>query len=841
MSLSVCIPDLIEQGTLTGPRAARAKKLYQEFLNRYDNQMGDAAAKARATADTIKKLDAELALKKRRVALQVERQTAIEDAARTKFAGGSGDGPIDGKALLAHLVRDNRAPGISNIEYRWKAIKSQALGRLYGILERHRANLLGEVRHKSELDDVVRAASGETVDSVNARELADAWSQTAEWMRQRANAAGADIGKLEGWAVPHNWDAMTVGQVSADRFVADMLPELDLSKIIDRDTGLPMREAKAASMLGEIYETIVSEGWNKRTPGGMGEGSMASRGSEHRVLHFRNADAWLSMHEKYGSGTIYDAMMGHVESMSRDIASMEILGPNPAATIRWMQDLVDKDAATKGGLKDRGVATIDRYAIEKVWDEISGENRRAVRRWLALTGSTIRNWQTSTKLGSATLASMSDHATAMLTRRFNGLSATRELSGYLKALNPANREDAAFIRRMGVISDEFTGRMAGKGRMHLEDDLGGRLAADGGRRLEAANEVSRRIADGVLRASGLNAHTIAGREAMGMEFLSTARTYAAHDWDKLPPPWRRFLDRNGIDASDWDVMRAAAPIEHKGADFLNLDALPQPLRDRFYEGMLEEIDFAVPTGGIYTRALVNVARPGTIPGELIRTGFQFKMFPVTVVAMHGRRAWDMASPNLIAGYGAAFLGGTFLMGALSVQLSELAKGRDPLPMGSSDFVWKSMLKGGGLGIFGDLVNLGQNQYGQDFGDIIKGPSWGSAQTLNTMREAAWSNLTVDMADPDAVEKAAKLRGRAVRELLTREIPGGNLWYTRAAYERLVVDQLSSWISDGVYDDSFDKMEDRAADQGNTYWAQPGGGIDGVRAPDLSNALAAPPE
>lgn len=841
MSLSVCIPDLIEQGKLTGPRAFRAKKLYDELLARYDNQMGDEAAKARATSETVAKLGAELALKKRRVALQVSRQKAIEDAARTRFAGAKPDGPIDGKALLAHLVRDGRATGMSNVEYRWKGIKSQALGRLYDMLARHRANLMGEVRYKTELDDVVRAASGETVDSVNAREFADSWTQTAEWLRQRANAAGADIGKLDGWVVPHNHDAQTVGAVSVDKWIADILPALDLSKMIDRDLGVPMTEAKAAAMLRDVYDTIVSEGWNKRTPGGMGEGSMASRGSEHRVLHFRNADAWLGYHEQYGSGTIYDAMMGHVESMSRDIASMEILGPNPAATVKWMQDLIEKEVKTKGGLADRGVATIDKYSIEKVWDEISGENRRAVRRGLALTGSTIRNWQTSTKLGSATLASMSDHATAMLTRRFNGLSVTREVSGYLKALNPADRSDAAFIRRMGVISDEFTGRMAGKGRMHLEDDMGGRLAAQGGRKLEAANEVSRRIADGVLRASGLNAHTVAMREATGMEFLSTARTYAEHGWDKLPPPWRRFLDRNGIDAADWDVMRAAAPIEHRGADFLDLDALPAPLRDRFYEGMLEEIDFAVPTGGIYTRALVNVARPGTIPGELIRTGFQFKMFPVTVVAMHGRRAWDMASADARVRYGAAFLGSTFLMGALSVQLSELAKGRDPLPMQSREFGWKAMLKGGGLGIFGDLVNMGQNQYGQDFGDIIKGPSWGSAQTLNTLRSAAWSSLTVDMADPDAVEKAAKLRGRAMRELLTREVPGGNLWYIRSGYERLVVDQLSSWISDGAYDDQFDKLDKRAADEGNAYFIQPGEGLEGVRAPDLANAFAAAPE
>jgi hypothetical protein len=37
-------------------------------------------------------------------------------------------------------------------------------------------------------------------------------------------------------------------------------------------------------------------------------------------------------------------MMGHIDGMSRDIALMEILGPNPAATVRWLKDMVIKTA-----------------------------------------------------------------------------------------------------------------------------------------------------------------------------------------------------------------------------------------------------------------------------------------------------------------------------------------------------------------------------------------------------------------------------------------------------------------------------------------------------------------
>jgi hypothetical protein len=37
-------------------------------------------------------------------------------------------------------------------------------------------------------------------------------------------------------------------------------------------------------------------------------------------------------------------MISHIHGMSRDIALMERLGPNPKATMRWLQDGIQKEA-----------------------------------------------------------------------------------------------------------------------------------------------------------------------------------------------------------------------------------------------------------------------------------------------------------------------------------------------------------------------------------------------------------------------------------------------------------------------------------------------------------------
>lgn len=842
MSMGTCLTDLVTRKAISADRAEAMRAVYDELVAQYEPRFGRAAAESMATQKAMQSIGDDFAHRKRMKLLQVQAQATIAAEARSVFDGGKGAGkPISGRALLAKLVRDEKGGNMLNLEYRWRDVKQTALGMMYDILAKHRANIAGQVRNKAELNDLVRALWNPESADLNARELADAWRRTGEYLRSTFNAAGGRIGKLEGWALPHSHDSTKVGAISAEAWADAITPRLDREKMIDMATGAPLSDQKLRLVLRDVYESIVSEGWNSRVPGVMAGKAVGNRHAEHRVLHFATADDWIAYNDRFGAGTAFDAMNHHVEIMSRDIAAMQVLGPNPSATIKWMGDMVEKEAATRGDAKSRRDASAARYQIDAVWNEVQGQNRRVVNRNLALFGSTLRNWQASTKLGSATLASMSDHATRALVRHYNGLPATKTIGQYLKQLNPADARDREFARRAGIIGDEFTGRMAAQGRMHMEDAFGGRLeGGEGllGNALERSSEVSRRMADGVLRASGLNAHTNAGREAMGMEFMAALSHYAVDAWDKLPAPWRGFLDRYGIGADGWDRIRSSPTSEYKGAQWIRPeDIADKALRDRFMQGMLTEIDFAVPTGGLRTRALVNAVPPGTVMGELIRTGFQFKMFPITVMAMHGGRM--MAQSNLAnkALYATAFLGATTAAGAMSYQLGEIAKGKNPRPMAAGDFWWRAALKGGGLGVFGEAIEFAQNQYGQDVGDIVKGPSFSTAQNLYDVGRGVYATATVDVDDPDAVDKAVKLRARAVRNLAAREVPGSSLWYVRAAYERLLVDTVAGWAGEDVAEHAR-RMEDRAAKEGGGYFAPPGAAT--VTAPDLSRAFAPAP-
>jgi hypothetical protein len=159
--------------------------------------------------------------------------------------------------------------------------------------------------------------------------------------------------------------------------------------------------------------------------GNAGGKMLANQHAEHRFLHFADGDAWLAYHERFGSGTPFDAMMGHIEAMSRDIGMMEILGPNPAATVRWLQDSIMKsaelDTAPGSRAIERAKAGVPK--IQRLFNELAGNLSRPENERLALGFGTIRAVQSSAKLGSAILSAFpTDPAFGAVTRRFNGLA-----------------------------------------------------------------------------------------------------------------------------------------------------------------------------------------------------------------------------------------------------------------------------------------------------------------------------------------------------------------------------------------------------------------------------------
>jgi hypothetical protein len=232
----------------------------------------------------------------------------------------------------------------------------------------------------------------------SARELAEAWSKAAEYLRSRYNEAGGQIGKIDNWGLPqsHSRDAGP-GRRFQGKWRDFIEPLLDRGRMIDSRTGEPFTDGALELALRDVFDTIRTDGWSKIEPGSAGGKMLANQKAEHRFLHFTDGDAWLAYHDKFGSGSPFDAMMGHIEAMSRDIALMEILGPNPAGFMRWMKDTIEKSAQLDSSPGTKAIALADKHipGSNALYDEITGSLRRPENERIALGFSALRSLQTA--------------------------------------------------------------------------------------------------------------------------------------------------------------------------------------------------------------------------------------------------------------------------------------------------------------------------------------------------------------------------------------------------------------------------------------------------------------
>lgn len=826
MSLDTCIDDLAKAGTLTREQADRARDTFTRFRARRREAMGPAAADAAATADTVAALEAEAAENRRIKLLQVDAQSRmIADIA--SFNGGKGEQSL-GKAAIALLDHDGKAP-YANVAVQHQVIVARAHALMESVLSRFSRDLAGNMRNPADMMDVLRELFGKDSGNANAKEMAEAWTAAAEMLRGRFNAAGGAIAKLDKWGLPQSHDGLKVREAGLADWKAYITPLLDRGRMVDSVTGETLSDSALDAALDHVYGTVTTDGWLDRDIGTMGGKKLASQRAEHRFLHFQDADSWQAYHDRFGAGgTAFDVMVGHIDDMARDIAHLERLGPNPSASIKWLQDAVKKDAAITGRKDTLGSSTAgDVDMIGRLYDVTSGKTGMPVNSKWARGLSGARNWLTASKLGGALFSAFSDTGFQAVTRGFNGLPVTGALTDHLKLLVSEGDRKAAV--RIGLIAEDAARQAAGLQRYVGESLLPG---------------VAQRLADGVLRVTGLSAWTQTGKWSYGMGEISAATSHADTAWEALPEAYRDHLARYGIDAEGWDGIRSAGRVQFGGADFIDPTRIAnQALGDRFLQMIHTETAYAVPEVTARARALTTFGRAGTLSGEFGRSALQFKSFGVSMILTHGRRVTSL-TPWAAASYAASLFVTTTLLGALSLQAKEIAKGKGIRPMADPAFWAQAAAQGSGFGIFGDLAQsqvidqLSKKAGIQRFSslpELLAGPLVGAAGDAVRLGIVAPAQDVIDWNNAD------DYKGHFTHELLRDAkgyVPGVNIWYTRAIFERLVLDNLQRQI-DPRYARSWEAMEQAANQQDQQFWWHPGETVP-VGAPQVDNAFDAPP-
>ena len=839
MSYKNCIINGVKEGKITDEQAKKQFEMLDELKTYYLEKKGLSQTEAEKVAakQTYDQTAIDAAEKLRYTILQKNKINEILNVFKTyRNINGEVDYANAYRALMAH---DNFS-NLPNIE----RIVDIERGKAHRLM----ANLLDQMKYKmggrqtklqkANLKLMVRELMGETTGNKNAKQLADAWKKTAEHLRKRFNYFGGKILSRENWGLPQIHDTLLVRQVSKEDWIDYILPKLDIDKMINERSGLPFNDKTIREALSEVYENISTEGMATFKPGTNSFGrALHNRRVDHRFLAFKSADDWMEYQTRFGSPDPFKTMMEHINGMSRDIAMLKILGPNPDATHTWAIGMIKKqtkiDAAleAQGKFKrkklvkyrneeDRSNSIIEN--INNLYAFHKGTLHKPIDGFFGRTFAALRQLLTSAQLGGAAVMAITDFHWSRITSKFNGLPTYKANKNAVKFLAEGIKKDKALSRtaiRSGLIAEHWS-TVAGVQARYL-------------------NEVdapfwSKRISDFVLRGSGLSHITQSGKWAYGMSVMGTLADESGKVFSKLDQNLQKQLQKYGIGEKEWDIIRKTklydASIDedtiakgkvvllrpddiHARADLD--DATREFLTTRLLNYITNETNFAVPTSSAKGRiTLAGSAQPGTFKGEIINSVLMYKNFPITLGMTHLNRGFQQVGLTGKAKYLVPMIIGGTLMGALAYEIKQVAAGKKPTPpekMGTKYWL-NAMVYGGGLGIFGDFLFSDQNRYGGSFEKTLAGPVasfWGDAIKLT------FGNVKQLMSG----EKTNA--GKELAAFIQRYTPGSNLWYTRLVVERIIMDTLEKLLNPNFTSDTRQNINKLRSRTGQEYWWSPG--------------------
>lgn len=773
---------------------------------------------------------------------QLKRKHAI--AARDILTQNKNLATLDHPTLSSSEVVDRLvAPhgdmsGVQSIDSKARGIAAIYRGELVDFYTNIKGGI-GVFTDKELVGNIVRERFGDNTGDPVAKKISDKMGEVFEGMRERFNRSGGDIGKLDDWGLPQTHDLAKIVKAGKEAWVKKAEQLINTEKYVN-DDGSYYSQQQIRELLEYSYDTLSLKGTNKNEIGRQsfgGNSKITSRHSESRVLHFKDADAWLEYQADFGGMPFVDLVEAHINGLSKDIALVENLGSNPKNAMRILMDAADTKDRGKGLISSKENKTLNR--AQTMFDEFMGANTPESE-VLANLGLAYRSMNVASMLGGTTLSSITDQAMIKKTASIHGIAYRKTFGELIGQLNPKNKEDRELAHSLGLATEEMLGSIA-----RWSDDG---LTSVSGKSQKLAR-VSSAVASQVMRVSGLNALTAASKVGFTKMLMEKyGRLSRSKAWSELDELDRELMQKTGLSERAWEVMRLADPVvDRKGNQLMSARSIyeipdekllafgdPQRVRDEvassFQAHLLDEQGMAVVEAGLRERTFMSAGqKKGTVSGEIVKSMMQFKSFPAAFLMRHGSRAMSQPTKMSKAGYGISIFAMTTLLGALVVQLKELANGNDPQTMWDSDdpqktvnFLTRSAVQGGGLSILGDILVAGTDTSGRGTSDFMVGPFGSDAKAVLGLTVGNFTQY-YEGKDTNAANEAFKL--------FKNKIPAQNLWYTKAATNRMIFDEMQDIIAPGYREKLLRKAE-REHDR-TRFW---GDDVGDIQMPDFERVV-----
>ena len=721
------------------------------------------------------------------------------------------------KSLTAILVGDLdetvKSGGVS-VDATSKAILNEALGGLAADLERSKTRALFG---SGQIDDLIYRELFDGFGSTKnkqAETIAKAIRKTQRRLLKRKNRAGANITDLPEYVVRQSHDIVYMRKAGQEQWVKDTLPLLD-----DKRTFKNLEPGETAEdFLKKIYNNLITGNHMKTDRVGSNEGlpdpdlafkgpaNLAKQLSQDRVLHFKNGESAYSYATKYSRSTLAESVSNSIAHDGQSIALMETFGTNPRA----MFDRILQDASNSA--KEKG-QVFNETILNNFFKELDGTTRAVGTSHsttvfgvdFASIGAANRAIQNMSKLGFATLSSFSDIASnAAVINRATGRGLFRSyassMTNIFSQFGPAEQKELGYLLSVGV--DGSMGSTLA--RISANDSIPGTMG---------------KLQDLFFKLNLMQWWNNSFRKGLAQMLSADLALATKKGFANINKQQQQFLSYYGIGSDELDLFRDLDMRAVDGRDYLTpevadsipnskldkyiasrepqgldiTDNLREEYRDKLRTGIAryytESADTGTPVPGARERAYMNWGTMrGTVPGEAFRAFMQFKAFPITFVTKGLARQFYGKGGGASGTIGVVqTMIGMTVLGYLSESLREVTKGKEPRLIfdeeGSlnPDVLKSAFIRGGGAGIYGDLLFGEYNKYGQGFLGTFAGPTLGQidsvAKIYGKFRDG----------DPQAIDFV---------KFAASNTPFINLFYTKAAIDYLFMYGIAEWDDPG---------------------------------------------
>ena len=812
-----CIKGKLEKGELSKKKADEIFVRMENLQDVYRRQgMTGYDSERLAEQQTIKEINDEYETKKVQEGLKLQ---ARQDIVQKLNEYGDDNGGWGERA----------AQMLTDYQVRRQSMRGLMFRKMSSVIEKYRTTVFNNLAQKMQGPeaqyDILRELMGVNTGNLEAQTFSNAFKETTGFALGEFNrASGNVVRELEDFGVPRSWDAIAVGKkLGRDGFVKMILTRNDWERT-ERVLGYAIPPAQREKFANEAFDGIISHGANKITPGQYGQPSLANSRGESRKLFFKAEDEIQLRKDGIVKGNVFENMIAHIDSLAHDISMMQTFGPNPNNTAMWLKGVVDQHAAQinidANGTKSGYVASQTR----KMGQFNTGFKAAAgtlINAEPSIGAMGLRNSRTVLStlwLSRAVVtSSFSDLlSTSRISAKYAGSSHARFMKEYFKTLG-TGKADIIRAQRHGIVADNFISISMNQMRYFAEMDV---------------NTGVQKFANNWLRLTGLLPMTQVGRTATAKLLMGELADEAGKAFGEMSPSRQNLFKRYGIDAEEWDIIRANGIESEGGVDWLTPNALAEnaKLGDKSVDYALKladmingEIRYFIPEAGLRAQATTpwgfNVN--GTFWGEITASS---KMFLGTMIEFYYTHLRRVGEGGFNARYLASLATTGSFAAAMAYQVNQLLDGKDPADMTDPKFWLNVQRNNAVLGVAGAYLFNDGEQFG-GWSGLIAGGLVGFG---NDIWKATGGNALKEMRGEDVNWS------KGFNNLARRVVPKTPYPMVSLAFERMVLDELQKATDPSASKTFRDKVRNTQKNFGQDFWWKPG--ADGPRrAPDLGNA------